>query len=218
MKNSIRRILSLILAFTILFGIFPPATFNAKAAGSGYSYNETVELGSYPQSIVTDPLLISELNAKQLSWNSYNYYSGNGNFGSMGKKNYMLYTDVEHNNEKYRAIVFNEYRPNLTYYSSAAKNSNQDENGYQLETVYWFKYEPIKWRVFDADKALAVSEMILDSQAYSNFVYKINSAGTDNSDNYFADAKGNNYANNYFESSIRVWLNSDFYSSAFTEP
>lgn len=218
MKNSIRRILSLILAVTILFGMFPPATFNAKAAGSGYSYNETVELGSYPQSRVTDPTLLSELNAKQLSWNSYNYYSGNGSFGSMGKKNYMLYTDVEHNNDKYRAIAFNAYRPNLTYYSATAENSNQDENGYQPETVYWFKYEPIKWRVFDADKALAVSEMILDSQAYSNFAYKINSAGAENTDNYFADSKGNNYANNYFESSIRVWLNSDFYSAAFTEP
>ena len=78
----------------------------------------------------------------------------------------------------------------------------------QNGTVYYFKVEPIKWRILeDYDgTATILCEMIIDAHRFN-----------DNSNNYRFDDDSNNYSNNYKESEICAWLNNNFYQTAFSE-
>ncbi|MDY4144796.1 MAG: DUF6273 domain-containing protein [Bacilli bacterium] len=61
---------------------------------------------------------------------------------------------------------------------------------------YYFKVEPIKWKVLDStdDKVLLFSEVVLNAHAFDE-----------------------NNSNDYEASSIRKWLNNDFYNKAFND-
>lgn len=71
--------------------------------------------------------------------------------------------------------------------------------------TYYFKVEPIKWRILEqADGTLTLlTDMILDLQQFSTS-WK----------DRIIDGK-TIYANNYEHSTIREWLNNDFYNKAF---
>ncbi len=185
---------------------------------TSYSQGDIIEFGWYPQSEVTDSSIISALDSDSGEWLSYNYYSGTGNLsdGKMTASDYMRYKDVLYCSEKYRGVVFDSYRPYFTGYTSSNSYTYQDENGYKPNTVYWFKYEPIKWRVLDSAMGMVMSETILDSQPYNNYIL---SSGTDEYGYiaYWGDSSKTYYANNYAESSIRQWLNNDFYNTAFSK-
>ncbi len=58
-----------------------------------------------------------------------------------------------------------DYRPNLTYGTSSSADSYQDNNKYKTNTVYWFKYEPLKWVVLsqDDDGLFVMSAKVIDS-------------------------------------------------------
>ncbi len=111
----------------------------------------------------------------------------------------MYYIDKEYNGEKYRGVYFTSYRPYYCSDSSSALNSVQYDNGYVTSTVYWFKYEPIKWRIAEESGGTVtlVADLILDSQQY--------------------DYEDGSCSNNYAESTIRAWLNESFYNTAFNE-
>ena len=66
-------------------------------------------------------------------------------------------------------------------------------------TVYYFKVEPIRWRILseDGDTALILCDSIIANKAFDNY-------------------NGGNYDNNYADSTIRAWLNDQFFSTAFT--
>jgi hypothetical protein len=172
----------------------------------------TIEFGSYPQSQVTDDNLVSILNSLPKEWISYEYYSGTGSWGDgqMSPSDYMKFADVKFNDAKYRAVFFTQYRPDTTGYICSAENSYQDENNFYINTVYWFKYEPLRWSVLDSDKGLVVCENIVDSQAYNNMIYYIDNTA-------FQNSRCENYANDYTTSSIREWLNTEFYETAFND-
>ena len=168
-----------------------------------------IYFGLYPQTKVTDSSLILSLNtmagtlptsSNSYSWTSYGYYIE----GSV--QNYMWYIDGKYNNVKYRGVYFTSYRPYLCIDSSSADNSLQDDNGYGLSTVYWFKYEPVKWRILteQSGKAFLMCDMAIDSQQY---YHSYNETRT-------IDGK-TVYPNNYAESEIRKWLNETFYNTAF---
>ena len=165
--------------------------------------------GMYPQSKVIDSTLISTLSTaagtipsagNKQSWTDYGYYIS----GSVSS--YMWYIDLINQNEEYRGVYFTSYRPYYTTYASSTDNSYQDENGYVSSTVYWFKYEPITWRVLDvqSDKAFLMADLLLDSQDY----YYSTSNRTIESTTV--------YANNYEYSHIRSWLYDNFYNTAFS--
>lgn len=168
--------------------------------------------GSYPQSEIKDTAITDELDELAPdwdSWTSYGYYSGtNGRKGTMVQGDWMRYTDVTYNGEKYRGVKFIKYRPNTTV---DEEYSRQDNNGYSIDIVYWFKFEPLKWRVLDKDAGLVMTEALIDSQPYNNTIYFTNDP------KYWNDADCKIYANNYVASSIRAWLNDDFYNTAFSE-
>lgn len=171
-----------------------------------------INFGSYPQSKVTDGATISALDSVEKSWKSYNYYSGTGSWsnGKMTSSDYMLYADFLYGGEKYRAVTFSEYRPYHTIDTSSASNSNQDGNGYFTDSVYYFKYEPLKWRVLDSSTGLVVCDSIIDSQPYNNYIlYSGSECWGDSSQTY--------YASNWEYSSLRKWLNEDFYNTAFSK-
>ncbi len=151
-----------------------------------------VTFGSYPQSSVTNSSLIATLNGKVATpklnasaWTAYGYY-GNSN---------IWFVDVEEGGERYRGVYFTAYSPTNLKNPANADNSLQDDNGYKLNTVHWFKYEPISWTILEEKdgNALVLCDMIIDAQAY--------------------DTGDNNYAN----STIRAWLNDNFINTAFTE-
>lgn len=167
--------------------IYCGKTTEAYAVGDGIAY------GSYPQTRVTDEKLLAALNAADGTWVSYGYYLKNQ------PDDYMQYKDVELDGEKYRAVQFSTYRPQKTYdaaYKPGSENgAEQYTNGYFANTVYWFRYEPLAWRVLDAtyEKNLLVFAMsVLDAQPFAQ--------------------KGNDYA----ASVIRTWLNDSFVRTAFS--
>lgn len=178
----------------------------------GFKTGDIIEFGFYPQSEVEDEILLDELNKVNLKWNFYNYYSGNGQDNSMEQVDYMKYADVEYNNEKYRAVTFSAYRPSYSYGGNDSFYSEQDDNGYYVGNIYWFKYEPIKWRVLDPDEGLVFCETIIDTQAYNNTSYYNAENGK-----WYKDPTYTVDANEYATSSIREWLNDDFYNSAFSD-
>ena len=187
----------------------------AEAAGKTYKVGDIVEFGSYPQSKVTNSSLVSALNKVSKSWVSYGYYSGTGSYGTMVQGDWMKYADFTYNGTKYRAVTFSQYRPVWTSELSSSDNSQQYDNGYTPNNIYYFKYEPLKWRILNPSTGFVICESIIDSQAYSNTVY--GSYEPDGSVSvWWNDAEYTHYANDYATSSIRAWLNDDFYNTAFS--
>ncbi len=171
---------------------------------------DKVTFGSYPQSEVKNEELKAKLdslagelpeNKKNANWTSFKFYYEGYNY-----RNYSWYIDVELEGEKYRGIYFTKSRPRST--DKNASQSFQLWNGYEQNTVYWFKYEPINWTIISQtdDTALIFCDNILDAtQYYDNLEDR-----TDENGNVISP-------NNYENSSIRKWLNSTFLNAAFTE-
>lgn len=203
-----KKVLSLILALALCLSAIPFAV-TAFAADTDTEY---IYFGSYPQSKVEDYWIEGELNALAPDWDdwtSYGYYSGTGNLDSMLQGDWMRYVDVTFNAEKYRGVKFTQYRPIDVLLPGTSSTSMQDNYGYNADTVYWFKYEPLKWRILDKDTGLVMCETLIDAQPFSNTLYSINNIR-------YSDAAGQNYGNNYVTSSIRAWLTNDFYNTAFS--
>ena len=230
-KNIFKSLLALTLALIMVLGVAPLSELagvdwaslfapKAEAAEKTYKVGDIVEFGSYPQSKVTDSSLVSALDGVSKNWVSYGYYSGDGSDGSMKPGDWMKYADFTYNGTKYRAVTFSQYRPYETSDASSSGNSYQDDNGYITNNVYYFKYEPLKWRVLDPSTGLVLCESIIDSQAYSNTEYIYGTDPYYKQSGYHTacwnDAEHTHYATDYATSSIRAWLNDDFYNIAFS--
>ena len=177
--------------------------------------------GSYPQTLMKDKTLIAELNKllNKEEMISYGYYSGNGTIGSQKTNDTMKYADVEYKDNTYRAVIFTKYRPIYTYYKSDELVSYQNESGYVPNTVYWFRYEPLEWRLTD-NNTLLVCDTIIDCQPFNTEIYEV--PGGKEVDGVriwaFQDSAFTKPVNDWTTSSIRQWLNSNFLNTAFTEP
>lgn len=217
-KNGLKKTLALLLVVVLLLTTAPLTGFDSffapKAKAADYAVGDHIQYGNYPQSKVTDKSTLALLEKKAKKWRSYNYYSGSGSWadGKMEPSDYMFYADIDVDGDglrDYRAVRIDKYRPYYTGYTSNSSDSNQDNNGYTTGNIYYFKFEPISWRILDPDDGLIMTEKIMDSQAYNNYIINANSA-------YWGDADKTYYANDYYNSSIRQWLNRDFYNTAFT--
>lgn len=137
---------------------------------------KTVKYGFYPQTHVKDENVINALNALESPMIN-NWYNYEGEY-------YTKVSASTANNENY---VFND--------------GTSIVNG----TEYWFKCEPIEWKIIGSkDGALSLmSTLLLDTHNYYNNYdeRKINDKTV--------------YANNYENSDIRKWLNETFYETAF---
>lgn len=177
-----------------------------------------INFGSYPQSEVKNEATIKRLDKITKNWTSYEYYSGTGNIddGNMKPSDYMKYADFEYGGNKYRAVTFSKYRPYRTGYTSSTSNSFQDDHGYYTGNTYYFKYEPLKWRVLNASTGLVVCDSIIDSQPYNNYFLEVYEV-YDECWEYWGDSNKKHYASNWEYSSLRAWLNNDFYNTAFSK-
>ena len=226
MKNKIKRAISIVLTVVMILTVIPFAGFDfdellSDKAGaidfSNYSVGDIIEFGSYPQSKVVDTELISSLEdaGNSLHWVDYDYYAGSGDWrdGNMSPVDGMMfYKDILYNGCMYRAVQINQYRPYWTGKISSEADSYQDDNGYYTGNTYYFKYEPLTWRVLDPNEGYVVCTSAIDSQAYQNFIYYDNS-----NDEYYNSESCTNYATDWATSSLREWLNSDFYNTAFSD-
>ena len=172
---------------------------------------ENLTYGRYPQTQVSDNTLISELNntygdpiTPVSEWKKYSYYA------SSSVTDFMYYVDADIDSDgsfDYRGVYFTDYRP-INTTDALGNTSYQYDNGYQTNVTYWFTYEPIEWDVLDnGDGNLFItSKLILDSQS---FYHETNDAS-------FSHNGGLGYANDYSLSDMRLWLNDEFYSLAFS--
>ena len=167
-----------------------------KITVENYEELDIIEFGSYPQTEVTSSIIKSALNNRVDEWLAYAVYTGEDKLYTAELAELAYYADVEYAGERYRALKFIEYRPYNTYIEPEIYNSYQDENGYYIETVYWFKYEPIKW-------------VVLSESENSYFVVSLNCVDSQ-SFNYNANTGWKN-------SDLRVWLAEEFYETAFNE-
>ena len=215
MKKTLRKLLSLLLCVVFVVGILP-MTAGAQTI-TQYSKGDVIEFGWYPQTKETDSRILAHLNAAAPaweSWTSYGYYSGSGNShdGQMKPDDFMRYTDIVVDGVKYRGVKFTGYRLGWTgdKVSESSWGSYQDTNGYEIGTAYWFRYEPLRWRVLDPAAGLVLCDTIIDSQAFHNYVLSAGAEG------FWGDPEKTYYPSNYAKSSIRRWLNNDFCNTAFT--
>ncbi len=172
-----------------------------KASAQQYRNGDTFYFGSYPQRRVQDEEITAALNAKaaDAEWISYGYYAGNGNLSTCIQGDWMRYCDIEHDGARYRGVVFSQYRPYLPFLEGNDGYIFQPLHGYVTNTTYWFRWEPLEWRILDADYGFVMSEKLIDAQAF-NIGNMYSTAGVD-----------------YENSDIREWLNDTFYNAAFSE-
>ena len=205
---------------------------------------EYVLFGSYPQTKVTkigtrDALteMAGEKpqNGKNGKWTSFDYYYTervDGNIVLSDEIDFMWYIDLEYNDEKYRGIYFTHFRPeyalnrNTGVLNREVTLTWQYKNHYFGDTVYWFRYEPILWKIIgENENSLKLLSMsVLDCQPYCTV------AEMSEDKTYTNQEKGEGYyafynvtpgvpkgtvATDYTYSNIRNWLNDTFYSFAF---
>lgn len=198
--------------------------------GSGtYTTGDFVYFGSYPQEIVADDALYAEHGTHSIvldnelfaklqgeagtlptasgagDWTSYGYYDDSA------VSDYMFYKDVTVDGVRYRGVYMLKYRPYYSNYAASVDYSYIDNEGFALNTVYWFKYSPIKWTVLDyiGGSLLLNSKYTLEGQPFQDAIEgdrsKLVIPGTDI------------YTNNWEYCSLRSFLNEDFYNTAFNE-
>lgn len=175
------------------------------------TYTTTVKFGSFPQSRVKGEELLDALNSlvgelptktDKKDWTAYEVYAE-----WQYINNISWYKDIIYDNEKYRAVYFVEYKPEITQNPLGTGNSPQYRQGYLKDTVYMFKWEPIVWKVLveDTRETLIMSEYsIYGMEYYSTKLTRQIEGKTI-------------YSNNYEHSNVRKWLNEDFYDQAFNQ-
>ncbi len=217
--NAMKKLLSVFLCLLFVMPTLIPLGMTASAMD--FQTGDKIQIGSYPQTKVTDEELIEALDAQSAAWQSYGYYSGTytvpaypDSNGCMTASNYMQYADVTYAGDRYRGVKFVQYRPTLTGLVTTDKRSGQDENGYFIDTTYWFEWEPLLWRVLDPAAGLVMCESIIDSQPFHNY------RKTGGQDEYgynahWGDANRGHYANNYAYSDIRAWLTDELDANSF---
>ncbi len=227
MKKTFKGVLSVVLCLMMVFSTFASFGIGASAAAVKQS-GETIDIGSYPQSRVTDKDTISKLDKVEKKWASYSYDTSSSQTqdswrdGKMTKSDYMQYADFTVDGAKYRAVKFNYYRPFYVGYLANAgyERTYQNKNGYKASTVYYFKFDPIKWRIIDTTTGLVITDNVIDAQPYNDFVEKAEKVWFRERSHdvlYFGDKSHNTLANEYETSSIRSWLINDFWKTAFSD-
>ena len=174
---------------------------------------DNIYFGYWPQTLERDETVVAKLNEiagkpplPRDKENPYNWESHEGT-------TYMWQKIVIYNGTKYLGVQMNDYRASGVY----ALRSYIMKNGYFTLEVYWFKYEPIKWRILttSGNSAFIMSDIALDS-----FSMQPNRK-SEMRDDLFAEYNNSTgvpdgtYANNWEYCFLRGWLNETFYNEVF---
>ena len=174
-----------------------------------------IYFGYWPQTCERDENVVAKLNEiagkpplPRDKTNPFNWESHEG-------ATYMWQKIVIYNGTKYLGVQMNEYRV------SGIDNLYDDitDNGYYRLNVYWFKYEPIKWRILttSGNSAFIMSDIALDFFSMQPDRKSENRDGLYASYNNSAGVPDGTYANNWEYSFIRSWLNETFYNEVFND-
>ncbi|MBP5446222.1 MAG: hypothetical protein J6Y28_08635 [Acholeplasmatales bacterium] len=176
---------------------------------------DKIYYGYYPQTREDVQTVIDNLNnlvgtpqdpKAGYTWVDYGYYASN----TVSSLMYYIDLDTDNNGRfDYRGVYIAGYRPAKTSDASSASNSYQPSNNYTINNTYWFKYEVIEWDILEESdgKAMLIANLVLDGQEF----YPSNYTGTTS---HINNGK-TGYVNNYELSTIRQWLNNNFYNTAF---
>ena len=175
-----------------------------------------IYFGHWPQTLERDENVVAKLNEmagtpplpRDKNANPYNWESHEGT-------TYMWQKIVIYNGTKYLGVQMNDYRAS----GIDALYDIITENGYYKLNVYWFKYEPIKWRILTTNEnsAFIMSDIALD------FFSMQPNRKSEIRDDLFASYNNSTgvpdgtYANNWEYSFIRSWLNEIFYNEVFND-
>ena len=210
-----KRSIALFLVTLFLLSVIPVAFANA------YNVGDVIEYGSYPQTQITDTVRIEQFRQDEANdaaagnpwnWTSYNYTSGSGQRydGQMKTGSFMSYHDFTHGSETYRAVKITSLRPYYAGYEADNDpiRSYQDDNGFTAGNIYYFHFEPLKWRVLEPSSGLLISQSIIDAQPFQSVVYS-------DGEQYYTSTAKKNLANDYQNSSLNDWLKRSFFVTAF---
>lgn len=208
MKKKFSKLLSLMLAVAILAGVAPLSGFmlSASAEETGLQKGDIVEFGSYPQDS-SGPSDGTKLETLVDEWISMNYTEGDDYFkanycqawnnGRMKPTDYRMYADIVYDGVKYRVLR-----------ESAKMPSSTGLKWTRTEVTYsYFIFEPIEWEVMDSRTLRTVKA--IDSQPFNQY-------NTSDGNSSYSDEACTHAASNFNYSSLKSWLNSDFYNSAFS--
>lgn len=174
-----------------------------------------IYFGYWPQTCERDENVVAKLNEMagkpplpRDKENPYNWESHEGT-------TYMWQKIVIYNGTKYLGVQMNEYRAS----GIDALYDDITDNGYYRLNVYWFKYEPIKWRILttNANSAFIMSDIALDFFSMQPDRKSENRDGLYASYNNSPGVPDGTYANNWEYSFIRSWLNETFYNEVFND-
>lgn len=176
---------------------------------------DNIYFGYWPQTCERDENVVAKLNEiagkpplPRDKENPFNWESHEGT-------TYMWQKIVIYNGTKYLGVQMNDYRASGVY---SLRNYIM-KNGYFTFEVYWFKYEPIKWRILttSGNSAFIMSDIALDSFSIQP------DRKSENRDGLFAEYNNSTgvpdgtYANNWEYCFLRSWLNETFYNEVFNK-
>ncbi len=174
-----------------------------------------IYFGYWPQTLERDENVIAKLNEMagkpplpRDKENPYNWESHEGT-------TYMWQKIVIYNGTKYLGVQMNDYRASGVY----SLRSYIMKNGYFTYEVYWFKYEPIKWKILttSGNSAYIMSDIALDSFSIQPDRKEENRDGLYASYNNSTGVPDGTYANNWEYCFLRQWLNETFYNEVFNK-
>ena len=138
-------------------------TETSESYSESKAYFETADgvlYGAYPQTKVIDPEVLTALNEDAVKLPGPDYTEPAEGIPAWvpfeeGADNSMWYMDTDFNGELYRGVYFTDYR------------GAQEANGYALNAVHWFKWEPVLWKAIEtADGSVAyVTDKVLYSES-----------------------------------------------------
>ncbi len=162
-----------------------------------------ITFGSFPQTIKSDDVTITSSTP-----DSDGYYLGSD--GERYAKVTINYTEED------AELLDMSWDDLAAYKMNVASDGTAMQNG----SDYYFKVEPIKWRILSNSDgtALITSDTILQGMAYQSNHTRSGSDyyATDTSGNILTDNGVQVYANNYKWSELRSFLTGDFYEKSFT--
>ena len=175
-----------------------------QTVSADISQGDLIEFGSYPQIKVNDEEIVAKLNEDEGEFVSYNFV-----LDGKDTSDFMRYKDVELDGEKYRGVVFDSYRTSDAT-TQNTDTSAQELNGYEAGKIYWFKFQPIVWRVLDPDDGLCMTNNIIDAGPVAETYFY-----DGETDQYYTDQTKTHFQNSYEHSDLRTYLNGDFITIAF---
>ena len=180
-----------------------------------------IYFGYWPQTLERDENVIAKLNEVAGTIPEYTIYTvleKPENWLYYENSKDIWYIDVIYSGTKYRGFYMKEFR--TAVYGSLGY-SYISANHYTTWQVYWFKVEPIKWRILttSGNSAYIMSDIALDAfwlepnrreAGFYKGEYGV-FRGTKESD------VDGTYANNWEYCFLRRWLNETFYNEVFND-